>query len=204
MKKQNFFTAKNIALLGILVALTVVLQLTASAIPMFGVTMNFSLIPIVLAAIFLGWIGGGLVGFVSGMITFITCAIMGQEPFTFAMFQASPFVLTVMCIGKTTVAGIVSGLIFPLASRFNSHAASFFASAIVPIVNTGLYLVGLILMKNDVFAFFGMTETATAWGVLTLAMSIIWLNFVLEIAVNIVFVPAIHAVVRVFGKKNSK
>ena len=46
MKRKPFFSARNIAYLAVLVALLIVLQLFASAIPMFGVTLNFSLIPI--------------------------------------------------------------------------------------------------------------------------------------------------------------
>ena len=62
MKRKPFFSARNIAYLAVLVALLIVLQLFASAIPMFGVTLNFSLIPIVLAGIFFGMWGGGLLG----------------------------------------------------------------------------------------------------------------------------------------------
>ena len=79
---RKFFTARNVALLGILIALVIVLQLFASAIPMFGVTLNFSLIPIALAGILVGWIGGAIVGFSCGLVVFITMAVLGQEPST--------------------------------------------------------------------------------------------------------------------------
>ena len=95
---SKFFTAKNIATLGILVALVVVLQLFASSIPMFGVTLNFSLIPIALASILLGWVGGGIVGFVCGLVVFITTAVLGQEPSTAFLFQAQPVILTITCM----------------------------------------------------------------------------------------------------------
>ena len=49
MKRRKFFSAKDVAYFAILLALVIVLQLFASAIPMFGITLNFSLIPIVLA-----------------------------------------------------------------------------------------------------------------------------------------------------------
>ena len=39
MKRKPFFSARNIAYLAVLVALLIVLQLFASAIPMFGVTL---------------------------------------------------------------------------------------------------------------------------------------------------------------------
>ena len=78
MKRKPFFSARNIAYLAVLVALLIVLQLFASAIPMFGVTLNFSLIPIVLAGIFFGMWGGGLLGLISGLLTFLVTAVMGR------------------------------------------------------------------------------------------------------------------------------
>ena len=68
--EKKFFSSKNVALLGILTALVIVLQLFGSAIPMFGITLNFSLIPIALAGILLGYVGGAIVGFVCGLVVF--------------------------------------------------------------------------------------------------------------------------------------
>ena len=88
MKQSGFFTARNVAYFAVLVALVIVLQLFASAIPMFGVTLNFSLIPIVLAGILFGMWGGGFLGLISGILTFLVTAVMGREPSTAFLFQA--------------------------------------------------------------------------------------------------------------------
>ena len=113
----KFFSARNVAILGILIALVIVLQLFASAIPMFGITLNFSLIPIAIAGILLGYLGGAIVGFFCGLVVFISMAVLGGELFTATLFQANPVILTIICIGKTTVAGLVSGLIFKFVSK---------------------------------------------------------------------------------------
>lgn len=197
--KKKLFSARNIATFGVLVALMVVLQLFASAIPMFGVTLNFSLIPIVLGAIFFGSIGGGLMGFISGVITFITCAVMGREPFTLFLFQANPVMLTIVCIGKTTFAGVLSGLAYFFVSKKSKIAASYVAAILLPIVNTGLYLVGLIAMKGDVAEYLGVE--ASAGAVFIAVFVIIWLNFVLEIVINALFAPAIATVARSVERK---
>ena len=52
-KENSFFSARNVALLGILLALVVVLQSLASVVPLF-VTLNLALIPIILAGMLLG------------------------------------------------------------------------------------------------------------------------------------------------------
>lgn len=199
MERKRFFSARNVAYLGVLLALVIVLQLFASAIPMFGVTLNFSLIPIVLAGIFFGAWGGGFLGLVSGLITFITAAVMGREPSTLFLFQSNPVLLTVICIGKTTVAGIVAGLVYNLIAKRNRLIASYVASLLVAVLNTGIYMLGMVLMKNDVAAFLGTEATANV--VFVTVFGLIWLNFVLEIAINLIFAPAIHRIVLVVEKR---
>lgn len=199
---SKFFSAKNVALLGILIALVIVLQLFASAIPMFGVTLNFSLIPIAFAGIMLGWIGGAIVGFSCGVVVFITMAVIGQEPSTAYLFQASPVILTIMCIGKTTVAGIVSGLLYKIISRKNVHVAVCLSALIIPIVNTAIYLIGIILMKEHAALFMGLTNSSAS-VVFSVVFGLIWLNFVLEMIINVIFTPLIYRVIRVL-KINSE
>lgn len=199
MNSSKFFTARNVTLLGILTALVIVLQLFASAIPMFGVTLNFSLIPIALAGILVGWLGGAIVGFACGLVVFITTAVLGQEPSTAFLFQTNPFVLTVMCISKTTVAGIVSGLLYKLISKQNAFVAVSVASLIIPIINTGIYLLGIILMKDSAAQFMNLDTFAVSL-VFTVVFGLIWLNFVLEIAITTIFAPLFYRVIRVIDK----
>jgi len=130
---NKFFTARNVALLGMLVALVVVLQLFASSISVFGITMNFSLIPIALAGIMLGWIGGGIVGLTCGLVVFVTAAVMGREPSTAFFFQVNPGILSVMCIFKTTIAGIVCGLLYKVIAKRNLFVAICVGAISIPI-----------------------------------------------------------------------
>lgn len=199
-EKAKFFSARNVALLGILVALVVVLQLFASAVPMLGVTINFSLIPIVLAAILLGWKGGTITGFASGLVIFITAALMQREPSTAYFFQTNPFILTVMCIGKTTIAGAVAGLVFKPIAKKNGFVAVCVCALLIAIINTGIYMLGIVLMKGDAADFLGLTSS-TANTVFVFVFSLIWLNFVLEMVVNIIFTPVVYRVIKVIDKK---
>ncbi len=197
---KKFFTAKNVALLGILVALVIVLQLFASAIPMFGVTLNFSLIPIALAGITMGCIGGAIVGFSCGLVVFITMALMGQEPSTAYLFQTNPLILTVMCIAKTTIAGAVSGFLYKILSKYNSTMAITVGSLIIPIVNTGIYMLGMVLMKESVAQFLSL-DSSSAGIVFAVVFGLIWLNFVLEMVINTIFTPLLHRVIKIIDKE---
>ncbi len=198
-EKSNFFTARNVALLGILIALVIVLQLFASAIPMFGVTLNFSLIPIAFAGILLGWLGGAIVGFSCGLVVFITMAVLGQEPSTAYLFQTNPFILTLMCIGKTTLAGVVSGLLYKVFSKKNLFLAICISAIVIPIVNSGVYMLGIVLMKESVAQFMGL-NSSSAGLVFSVVFGLIWLNFVLELAINAIFIPAFYRVIKVLNK----
>ena len=200
---SKFFTARTVALLGILIALVIVLQLFASAIPMFGVTLNFSLIPIALAGILVGWVGGAIVGFSCGVVVFITMAVLGQEPSTAYLFQTNPFILTVMCIGKTTLAGIVSGLLYKLVSKYNKGAAVAVASIAIPVVNTGIYMLGIVLMKESAATFMGLSSSG-AGLVFGVVFGLIWLNFILEMVINTVFTPIIYRVIKVLNKQQGE
>ena len=184
---SKFFSARNVALLGILIALVIVFQLFASAIRMFGVTLNFSLIPIALAGILLGTLGGAIVGFSCGLVVFITMAVLGQEP------------STAMCIGKTTAAGAVCGLVFKLLKKYGLHLAVSVSSVVIPVINTGIYMLGIVIMK-DAAAEFMQLGSSSASTVFAVVFGLIWLNFVLEIAINCIFTPLLYRVIKVIDK----
>ena len=196
---NKFFTAKNVALLGVLIAIVIVLQLFASAIPMFGVTLNFSLIPIALAGITMGALGGAIVGFSCGLVVFITMAVLGQEPSTAFLFQTNPVILTLMCIGKTTIAGAVSGLLYKLISKKNPAVATGVSSIIIPIINSGIYLIGIVLMKESASEFLNLTSSS-AGLVFGVVFGLIWLNFVLEMVINTIFTPLLYRVIKALDK----
>ena len=196
---SKFFTARNVALLGILIALVIVLQLFASAIAMFGVKLNFSLIPIAIAGILMGYLGGAIVGFACGLVVFITMAVMGQEQSTAYLFQTNPLILTAMCIGKTTIAGLVSGLLYKLIEKKNKTVAVGVSSIVIPILNSGIYMLGIVLMRESAAQFMGLTSSS-AGIVFGVVFGLIWLNFVLEMAITVIFTPILYRVIKALNK----
>lgn len=200
------FTAKNIAYLAVLLALVIVLQIFASAIPVgeMGAQLNFSLIPIVLGAILLGTWAGAFLGFACGVVVLIQ-VILGLNPFYVAIWTNSPVVTTLICIIKTTAAGLISGLLYQLISRKNKLVAVFVASGIVPIVNTGLFILGCLCMTGTISSFGGVSGMDVLVFILVALVSF---NFFIEFFINLLLSPAIYRVVVVvekqLGKKNRK
>ncbi len=195
---KRLFTAKNIAYLAVLLALVIVLQLFASAIMIGPVQLNFSLLPIVLGAILLGPLAGGILGLACGIIVVIS-VITGQAPFYVAIWTNSPVVTVFTCVLKTTVAGIVGGILYRLIKRKNPLVATFVASGIVPIVNTGLFIIGCLCMTGTIADFGGGLK---GMEILTfILVGLVSFNFFIEFAINLFFAPAIFRVVTIVEKQ---
>ena len=108
MKNAFNFTAKQIAGIAVLLALVIVLQAVGGSISIGAVSLNFTLIPIVLGGILFGATVGAILGFACGVVVLIQ-VIMGLNPFYLAIWANDPVVTTLTCLLKTTVAGILCG-----------------------------------------------------------------------------------------------
>ena len=62
-------------------------------------------------------------------------------------------------------------------------------------------MLGIVLMKDTTATFLGM-GASSAGVVFTTVFALIWLNFVLEMAVNLIFIPMIHRVIKAIKKSN--
>lgn len=207
MKRNRFFSAKNIATLGVLLALVLVLQLALGTVSIGQVQLNFSLIPIVLGAILLGPIAGALLGFISGVII-LAQLITVPTLFNTTLWTYNPVVTTLICLLKTTVAGGVAGILFKVVSKKSELGATFVAAGIVPVINTGLFILGCLCMsgtigifRDELSAIEGFENFAGMNVFVFILVGIVTFNFFLEFALNLVLAPAIHRVVLVTEKQ---
>ncbi len=195
MKKRKSFEAKRITTLAVLMALVIVLQAFGGSFSIGIITLNFTLIPIVLGAIVLGAGAGALLGFASGVVVLIQ-VIIAPAGFYWIIWTNSPLITTCICLVKTTVAGFLAGVLFKVIEKKNSVVAIFVAAGVVPVVNTGLFILGCMAMWN--------TVALAAEGVNVLRfiiVSLVTFNFFVELAVNLVVAPALHTVYRVVEKQ---
>lgn len=89
-REKKFFTSRNLAILGVLSAFIVVLQVFGSYIAIGTVRLSFVLVPIVLGGIMTGVWGGAFLGLIFGVITLIM-GVVGLDGFTFILFSDHPF-----------------------------------------------------------------------------------------------------------------
>ena len=194
MEKNNFFSAKRVTGMAVLLALVLVLQIFGGSITIGAVQLNFTLIPIVLGAMFYGPIVGGILGLSCGVVVLVQ-VIMGLVPFYTLIWTNDPVVTTLTCLVKTTAAGVLAGFVFDWLSKKNAILAVFVTSAIVPIVNTTLFVTGCLFMTGSVYGMAGEQNV-----LVFILVSIVTFNFFIELAVNMVVAPALHTVYKVLKK----
>lgn len=208
--QENKQKTLKLTQLGILLALVVVLQSVAS----FGfINICLCLVPITLGAILLDWKGGLVLGALFGFIA-LFWGLVGKDQFTFFLFSANPAMTIAICLVKGSLAGLVPALLYKWLSRYeykNSKlVAAIVASISAPLVNTGIFTVGSLIIKNDVIE--AMTRAYESAGapppdmsnfVSFLFLGLIGVNFIIEFAINVVLSPALHKITEIVAKKRA-
>lgn len=197
--KPVFFNAKNIAYLAVLTALVIVLQ-TCSGFFTFGTTsLSFVLVPIVLGSILLGVGAGAFLGAVFGLVV-IFDAVGGLDPFTIVLLGDSPVFTVFLCLAKGIAAGVVPALLYKLISRKSKRAAVIAAAVSAPIANTGLFILGGLVLSDVLSANFVADGTTVIYFLIVGCAGV---NFLIEFAINLVLSPALYTVTRVVEKQIS-
>lgn len=175
MEKKQIFNTKTIVGTGLLVAVEVVLQLFSMIVPS-AVNINLSLIPITIGAIVYGPTVGFFLGLVSG-------GIILASPNTVTVFMAiSPGSTVVTCLLKTSLAGLLAGLINKLFKEKHPLVGTISASIIVPLINTLIFA----LMCN--FFFLKGLGLSNFWQIFTVLIGI---NFLFELITNAIICPTL-------------
>ena len=195
MNKSNFFSAKNVTTLAILLALVIVLQAFGGSFSIGAVTLNFTLIPLVLGAILLGPWAGAFLGLASGIVVLVQ-VILAPAGFYFIIWSNSPVITTLICLVKTTVAGFAAGWLFEWLEKKNPYVAIFVASGVVPVINTALFVLGCLCMGDTI------ALMANGQNVFTfILVGLVTFNFFAELAVNLLVAPGLHTVFKVVEKQ---
>ena len=179
--------------LAFLISLVVVLQIISALIPPVAgmVSITLTLIPVVVGGIMLGKRSGALLGFSFGVIVLINC-MTALDPGGNILWNVNPFLTAAICLIKGTAAGFVPAALYELiGGKCNCQKKKFVATLVAalsaPIVNTGLFVVGMLL-------FFSETLKAWAGGTNVIQYIILGLagvNFLVEFSINILLSPAL-------------
>ena len=179
--------------LALMTAIIVVLQVVASFVKFGPFSITLALAPIIIGAALYGAGAGAWLGAVFGVVVLIAC-VAGWDMGGNILFTANPLLTAALCIVKGAAAGWVSGLVFRGLSSRSPMGASIIAGIVCPVVNTGIFCVGLAVFFYD---------TLVAWAggsdlIYYIIFGLTGVNFVLELAINLVLSTVI---VRVVGAR---
>ena len=169
--------------IALITAIVVVLQLIGAVIHFGPFSVSLVLVPIVIGAILYGPLAGAWLGFVFGL----TVLLSGDAAPFYAISAAGTIILVLL---KGTLAGFVSGIVYKLFGGRHKYLAVFISSALCPIVNTGVFLIGCLTIFRDSLSKFN-GDAAVDNPLLFVITAFIGLNFVFELALNIILAPAI-------------
>ena len=171
----------------VLIAMFIALMLVMNFTPIGYITVTgaFSItlmtIPVALGAACTGVSGGTILGFLFGLTSFLQAFGIGFmiDPSAGPLFTENPFGYTITCFVPRILAGLVAGLIFSAFERNGKTNALAFAvsSAVVPVLNTALFMSSYILFYSN---------TSFGGVVMSVLLTILSLNFLIELAVTII------------------
>ncbi len=200
MKKKRFFEAKRVATLAVLLALVIVLQAFGGYIKIGTTPLSFVLVPIVLGGMILGKGAGGFLGLSFGFIVVIQGA-MGVDGFTMILLEEHPVFTVLLCLVKGCAAGVLSGLTYEWIAKKNKLCGVFAASVVAPVVNTGLFILGSLAFLQDTLKANFIDGTTVIYFLVILCAGV---NFLVELAINLICAPSLHTVYGVVEKQFKK
>lgn len=189
---------RMLAVMGILTAITVALELFAGFVGIrFGpFNITLALAPTIIGAALYGWKAGAWLGFVFSFVVLF-------EPSTALFMSVSAPATILVVLVKGTAAGLVAGAVYNAIAKKNKFAAVVTAGLVAPIVNTGIFLLGCVL-----FFFNTVSELGAANGYTNtfafMILGLVGLNFLVESAINLCLstvIVRILSIVRLNGAK---
>lgn len=145
---------KQLVLLGLLTAILLVMSYTPLGYLNIGpLAISFNVIPVALAAISLGPVGGAIVGGVFGLTSFLQCiGVGGSSAMGVILFDINPVLAFVQRFVPRVLDGLLIGFVFKgvrkVSNTYISCAVTGFCSAFF---NTAFFMSALVLL-------FGNTE----------------------------------------------
>ena len=145
---------RALAILGLMTALLILFSFTPiGTIPIGPLSITLNVIPVAVAAIALGPVGGLIMGCVFGLLSFLQCLGIGiPSGMGITLFSIDPFLAFIQRFIPRALDGFLVGLIFrALEKKPGFRPACFIAGFCSAFLNTAFFMSALVLL-------FGNTE----------------------------------------------
>ena len=196
MATSNSKKLNRLAGLAILTAIIIVLQVLSNFIKFGQVQITLALAPIIIGAAIYGIWAGAFLGLVLGVVILVSGLFGIDGGFMLMLLGANPVWAVLVCLGKSTVAGLLAGLVYKAIASKNDLVAVITAGVVCPVTNTGLFLAGMFAFFMPILEGFAAGKNVITFAVVGLA----GINFLIELAVNLVLASAISRIIKVVKK----
>ncbi len=174
MQKTNMIKFTQLAILSAIIVLMAFTPIGYFRMP--GIEITFITIPVVIGAMVLGPLYGGILGGVFGITSFLQC-VLGLSPFGATLLGIDPVLTAILCMVPRILIGVGAGYMFKAFKKKNV-LVFFFCALVGSLINTVGFVGGLILL-------FGQTEyiaglMAGAANVLAFFVAFVGLNGLIE------------------------
>ncbi len=185
MNLTKKMSTQQMVLTAVLTAIVFVLQLIAVIVGHVGIfSLTLCLVPIVIGAATCGVGAGAWLGFVFGFAVLVS----GDAA---AFLAVNPYGTVITVLVKGTLCGLAAGAVYNLLAKHNMYIAVIAAAIVCPVVNTGVFLIGCLLFFMETIkgwaAAGGFGENVGSY----MMLGLVGVNFLLELAVNVVLSPII-------------
>jgi len=174
---------RKLVLLALFTAIVIILQILGAFIRFGPFSISLVLMPIAVGAALLGAFAGAWLGLIFGLVVLVS----GDAN---AFLLVNPAATVFIVLFKGALAGYLAGVAYKLFANRSKTIAAVLAAVVCPVINTGIFILGS-------YVFF--LPTLTEWGIAAGAASVtafifltlVGLNFVFELGVNLVLSPTI-------------
>ncbi|HCB96595.1 MAG TPA: ECF transporter S component [Ruminococcus sp.] len=184
--------------LGILTAIIIVLQIVTTFFPTKPVSITLALIPIIIGAAFYGAGAGAYLGGVFSVVVILMC-VFGADVGGAMVWNANPFLCIVVCMLKGVGAGFAAGAVYKVLSKKSTTLGAVAAGVVSPIVNTGIFVLGLFFFFKPVLEAWAGGTDIVYYALITMT----GVNFLVELGVNIILSPVIVRIIQAVSKSKS-
>ena len=194
---MNKLSTRNFVLIAMLIAVLVILGYVNIPQPA-GLSITFNMIPVAIAAIVIGPVGGAIIGGAFGLISFLQCfGICGFSGMGAALAAINPFLAFVQRFFPRLIDGLVLGYIYRLLKpRTNVYVACAVTGFFAAFLNTALFMSSLVWL-------FGNTEymqtSMAGRGMLTYIVAAVGVNGLVEMLVSTVLTGAVGSALEKAG-----
>lgn len=185
--------------ISVLFALVIALQVMSNYITFGPVSITLALIPLSMGAILYGPIVGLFLGVVMGAMVLVA-------PSTGTFLSFNVWFTILLCLVKSGMAGLVSGLLFEGVAliktkhkRVKLSIGVILAALSAPIINTGIFILGATFMFTNLYSQSGNFGEAFSSAVAVISSA----NFLVEFLVSAILSPTLIYLVQVLAKHSN-